>query len=210
MTRKVNKEKRKDKINHILQVAKTVFSEKGYDGAKTDEIADRAGISKIGMYYYIGDKKTLYSAVLKEMLVYAEKYVVEKIVDDESPEDNIKKLVRGIAEIADKNNELHSILLRELISGGENIPSELPDAIAKDVDAIKKILESGKKQKVFGDADPLVIFFILMSFFVYWKIHLPIMKKISPKSKLIENGSASISDTTVDMIEMLLLKMIKP
>ncbi|MFH0725589.1 MAG: TetR/AcrR family transcriptional regulator [Pseudomonadota bacterium] len=210
MTRKVNKEKRNDKINHILQVAKTVFSEKGFDGARTDEIADRAGMSKIGMYYYIGDKKTLYASVLKEMLVYAEKYVVDKINNDSSPEDNFKKVIRGIAEIADKNNELHAILLRELISGGDNIPSELPEAIAKDVEAIKKILDNGKKQKVFGDADPLVIFFILMSFFVYWKFHLPIMKKINPKSKLFENGSLSISDKVVDMIEMLLFKMLKP
>lgn len=49
----------------ILNVATREFSNRGYEGAKTDDIADRARINKRMIYHYFSSKELLYLAVLE-------------------------------------------------------------------------------------------------------------------------------------------------
>ena len=48
----------------ILKAARAVFAERGYSGARMDEIACRAGEKKATIYYQIWDKFTLYAGVI--------------------------------------------------------------------------------------------------------------------------------------------------
>ncbi|WP_296570961.1 TetR/AcrR family transcriptional regulator [Phreatobacter sp.] len=49
----------------ILNVATREFANKGYEGAKTDDIADRARINKRMIYHYFSSKEQLYLSVLE-------------------------------------------------------------------------------------------------------------------------------------------------
>ena len=49
----------------LLEVATEVFAERGYAGARVDEIADRTRTTKRMIYYYFGGKEGLYLAVLE-------------------------------------------------------------------------------------------------------------------------------------------------
>ncbi|MGI3171047.1 alpha/beta hydrolase fold domain-containing protein [Pseudooceanicola sp. C21-150M6] len=51
---------------NILDVARRVFAEDGFSGARVDEIARRTATSKRMIYYYYGDKEGLYRAVLED------------------------------------------------------------------------------------------------------------------------------------------------
>jgi len=53
----------------LLRAATAVFAEVGFDGARVDDIADRAGISKRMIYAYFTDKEGLYRQVLQSRLV---------------------------------------------------------------------------------------------------------------------------------------------
>ncbi|MBU5672140.1 TetR/AcrR family transcriptional regulator [Paenibacillus brevis] len=47
----------------ILDAAEAVFAEKGFDGARVDEIAKRAGLNKGMLYYYFQSKEQLLRAL---------------------------------------------------------------------------------------------------------------------------------------------------
>ncbi|MBB95774.1 MAG: lipase [Rhodobacteraceae bacterium] len=51
---------------NILKAAREVFAEHGLSGARVDEIAARTKTSKRMIYYYFGDKESLYRAVLED------------------------------------------------------------------------------------------------------------------------------------------------
>lgn len=51
---------------NILEVARDVFAEAGFSGARVDDIARRTATSKRMIYYYFGDKEGLYRAVLED------------------------------------------------------------------------------------------------------------------------------------------------
>ena len=49
----------------ILEVATHEFAQRGYSGARVDEIADQTSTTKRMIYYYFGGKEQLYIAVLE-------------------------------------------------------------------------------------------------------------------------------------------------
>lgn len=51
----------------ILKAALEEFSHEGVAGARTEEIARRAGVNKALLYYYFKDKEGLYAAALEEV-----------------------------------------------------------------------------------------------------------------------------------------------
>lgn len=59
----VNKENLVANEERILEIAAAVFREKGKEGAKMQEIADRAGINKALLHYYFRSKDLLFEKV---------------------------------------------------------------------------------------------------------------------------------------------------
>ncbi|MDQ3289078.1 MAG: TetR/AcrR family transcriptional regulator [Pseudomonadota bacterium] len=49
----------------ILDAAKAMFTQYGFDGASMDQIAAEAGVSKLTVYSHFGDKETLFGAAVK-------------------------------------------------------------------------------------------------------------------------------------------------
>lgn len=49
----------------ILDVAKRLFSQNGFDGVSMDQIAAEAGVSKLTVYSHFGDKESLFSAAIR-------------------------------------------------------------------------------------------------------------------------------------------------
>ena len=63
--RQPQQERSTEKKNRIIQASYEVFSEVGYFGANTSEIARRAGVSTGIVYSYFTDKRDLLLYVLK-------------------------------------------------------------------------------------------------------------------------------------------------
>lgn len=63
MTKKEHSSKQK-----ILLAAEDEFAEQGFAGARTQEIARKAGVNKALIHYYYKDKSSLYQAVMDEMM----------------------------------------------------------------------------------------------------------------------------------------------
>jgi len=55
-------------MGQIYQAAIEVFAAHGADGASTQAVADRAGLSKAQLHYYIDSKEALYRQVLQDII----------------------------------------------------------------------------------------------------------------------------------------------
>src|ERR1035437_4144243 len=54
--------------HEILEAAKKVFIRKGLDGARMQEIADKAGINKALLHYYFRTKEKLFESIFSQVL----------------------------------------------------------------------------------------------------------------------------------------------
>lgn len=87
------------KARQILAGAQATFLELGYDGASTDEIARRAGVSKGTLYNYFPDKRTLFTAFVEQKCreQAARIFTFEGNVDD--LETTLRRVARSVVEL---------------------------------------------------------------------------------------------------------------
>lgn len=65
-------------VNRVLDAAEAVFEERGFAGARVDEIAERAGMSKSQIYYHLRGKQAIFDELVRHRIgeILAEKDAV--------------------------------------------------------------------------------------------------------------------------------------
>lgn len=109
-----------EKQGRILRSAVEVFAEKGYSGAATSEIAQRAGVAEGTIFrHYRTKKDLLYSIVAPFMARLIEPFVLRGLYPlIDNPHANFEGFIRGILDnriaFAEKNFKVIRILLQEV------------------------------------------------------------------------------------------------
>ncbi|MEN6330008.1 MAG: TetR/AcrR family transcriptional regulator [Methanobacteriaceae archaeon] len=99
----------------ILDAALKVFSERGYDGAKTKLIANESGFTEMTLFRKFGTKENLLSQVLTEnqkIILGDFNSVIAQSLAKNSDE-QINFLIERVVEVVDHNFEYIKILLNE-------------------------------------------------------------------------------------------------
>ena len=78
---------------NILDVALVEFSERGFDGARVNHIAEMTSTSKRMLYYYFGDKAGLYRATLLAAYENAKAMDHDLAFNELTPTEALKQLV---------------------------------------------------------------------------------------------------------------------
>lgn len=68
MSPKVNEEHKKKRRANILEAAKAVFIEHGYERVTMKHIMEAAGVSRGGLYQYFSNKEEVFETILEELL----------------------------------------------------------------------------------------------------------------------------------------------
>lgn len=98
----------------ILDAAKSVFQTKGMDGARMQEIADKAGINKAMLHYYYRSKQLLFEAVFKNAFSLLAPQLNAILNDDSSIEEKIKNFTSNYISFIIKHPYLPNFIIQEL------------------------------------------------------------------------------------------------
>jgi len=79
----------------ILEQAKKLFREKGFEGVSLNEIVEVVGVKKPTIYYYFGDKQGLFAEVLLSMLRHGHDIVSANNRPELGVVDTLEKLSEG-------------------------------------------------------------------------------------------------------------------
>jgi AcrR family transcriptional regulator len=106
---------------NILEVATREFAEKGYSGARVDEIAAQTNTSKRMIYYYFEDKDGLFVAVLEN--AYRRIREIEATLDlaHLKPDAAIRALVGFTFDYQNSNEDFIRIVMVENIHKGVHL-----------------------------------------------------------------------------------------
>jgi TetR/AcrR family transcriptional regulator len=98
----------------ILEAAQKVFQTKGMDGARMQEIADKASINKAMLHYYYRSKQLLFEAVFKKAFTLLAPQLNAILNDDSSLEDKIKNFTHNYISFMIKHPYLPNFIIQEL------------------------------------------------------------------------------------------------
>jgi AcrR family transcriptional regulator len=154
----------------ILDVATREFAERGYAGARVDEIAALTRTTKRMIYYYFGGKEQLYIEVLEA--AYARIRSVEREVDVEhlDPREAIRRLAELTFDHHDSHPEFIRLVSIENIHHAEHMrkSKRLANLNHPAIALIERILERGHAEQLFRrDVDPIDVHMVISSFCVF-------------------------------------------
>ena len=202
-------DKRDETVRHILEAAAKTFSEVGFEGARMDEIAKHAGVNKATIYYHIGDKKALYAEVLHDIIGNALERSLRNLQDTQSPEEKLKSYISSVTNTMDQHPYLAPIMMREQISGGQNLPEVTARLLANIIGKVTDILEEGAKQGVFIETIPFIVHSMVIGGVMFYKASDPVRSKYAAFPETVKKLDKELSGNVAEEIEKLILRAVK-
>jgi TetR/AcrR family transcriptional regulator len=99
----------------ILEAALREFSEKGLDGARTERIAEAAGVNKALLYYYFQGKEALYAAALEMVIERVRTTSFAVLEADVSAGERFLLMVLSHFDRMHTNRAFQSLMQQEMI-----------------------------------------------------------------------------------------------
>jgi len=140
----------------LLVRATREFADRGYDGARVDEIAAAAGINKRMIYAYFGDKDGLYRAVLDACLDEALELGREGAVPPGATlRARVEAIIRRFFAYLAAHPDFVRLLTWEAVSSDRRGREILLARLETGLEPLKAIVRQGVKEGAFrGDLDP--------------------------------------------------------
>lgn len=188
--------RKKETIRRILDAAAQAFAAAGFEGARIDDIANRAGVNKAMIYYHIGDKKALYTRVLHAVFGDAAARLAANLEHAASPTEKIKTYIRSISETIEKHPHLPPVMMREMAAGGVNLPEIVAGDLALIIGTVARLLSEGRACGEFRDVHPFVLHMMVVGGFSFFKTSGPARHRYA--ELMTHNLSKPGDDETMD------------
>jgi AcrR family transcriptional regulator len=163
----------------ILRTATEVFAEKGYDGARVDEIARAAKVNKATLYYQIGDKQALYEAIIQRVMSEMADEIENGIDSADSVADKLRCFIETLACHGGIARRFSSIMLREIADGGARLPDPALRQMGRILGLLSGILELGVETGEFRRVNPLVTHMLIIGSLMIYNTNEPIRTRIA-------------------------------
>jgi TetR/AcrR family transcriptional regulator len=141
----MNDQKKDNTEEKILNAAQTVFTRKGMDGARMQEIADEAGINKALLHYYFRTKEKLFNAIFETVFSQIFPNLMTMVHSDLPLEEKLGIFIEKYIDMLQKNPFLPTFILKEMnrnpdflasvIKGNGVNPTEVIGMFVKEMEA---------------------------------------------------------------------------
>jgi TetR/AcrR family transcriptional regulator len=148
----------------ILDAALEVFAERGFDGARTRDIADRAGANLGLLTYYFGDKETLWRAAVARAFDRLRAELVEPLAPraDDDARAALAELVRRFVRFVSRNPEFMQLMNDEGKRDGPRM-RWLADRFVKPLyEALRAHVERAQAEGFLGGVAPAHLHYLVL------------------------------------------------
>jgi AcrR family transcriptional regulator len=163
----------------LLAAGTQLFAERGYDGVSVRAIARAAGVNTALISYHFGGKRKLYLAILDATFaeIVSE---AERLAGAPTPApDALRELVAVVGGIATRRHpHFCTMMLREVLTGGKRLDSELVARPARILTAVQRIIERGVRDGAFRPVDPVLTHLSLVGSLVFFFATAPFRQRV--------------------------------
>lgn len=187
----------------ILAAAIKEFTEKGFGGARVDEIARRAGANKRSLYYYFEDKEALYLAVLENAYAEIRTAETELQLTQRDPVDGIRELCRFTWAYYLSHPEFLSILNTENLMRARHLKrsSRISKLHSPFVATLTELLERGARNGQFrADTDPVRVYITIAAIGFFYLSNQWTLSIIFPRDLSSKRETDAWSDHLVEVV----------
>ncbi|WP_342362972.1 HTH-type transcriptional regulator RutR [Terrarubrum flagellatum] len=147
-------------VERILDAALTLFGQYGLRGARIDEIAALAGMSKTNLLYYFSGKEALYTAVLERTL---EMWLKPLIALDPSaePREALSLYIASKLNYSRSHPEASRLFAMEILQGAPHLKKILSTTLAAIVSEKQATIQAWMDRGKMRPVSPLHLIFTI-------------------------------------------------
>lgn len=126
-----------ERRQQLLDVARSLFAEKGFDGASVEEIAHRANVSKPVVYEHFGGKEGVYAVVVDREMHYLLSQMTTALAENAHPRLLLERAAVALLDYVEGSADGFRILVRASpVASATGTFSSLLNDIASQVENI--------------------------------------------------------------------------
>ena len=179
-----------EKETKILEAAMDEFIAEGWNGARMQSIADRAGMKKSLVHYYFRSKEKLYRETVWRVMEYFFNTVLGHTEGKENFEDFLRSFINSVVDATGLNPRIPLFLMQELSRGGEVVCSILHEILSlQEIPVttvmrlhISRAIEKGEIRPV----DPVQFILSLLGACLYFAMAEPIIREIGKREGFLD------------------------
>jgi AcrR family transcriptional regulator len=190
----------------ILKAALEEFSHEGAAGARTDQIARRAGVNKALLYYYFKDKEGLYAAALEQVFSGLHERVMAILNrDDLPPRDKLLQYVEAHFDYIASHSVYPRLVQREFMrSAGRTlspVASRILERYGKPLyGKLEDLIRDGIKTADFRKVDPVQTLTSILGTIVFYFISIPAQQVMHPGDPVSPERIAARRAAVLDFV----------
>jgi len=186
--------------NTILEAAERIFAEVGPEGARTDAIAQAAGVNKALLYYYFKSKDDLYQAVLESHLTEFRRRALGVLESEGSAR---ARLLRYVSLHFDfiSARPYYPRLVHRLMSANDRLVHRAVHQYSAPIYAkLAELIEEGVRSGEFRQVDTHHTIYSLVGLSVFYFAAAPVVKEVSQIDAFDRANVASRRDEVLKFI----------
>ena len=190
----------------ILTAAENIFQSKGMDGARMQEIADKAGINKAMLHYYYRSKQLLFEAVFKKAFSLLAPQLNAILNDDSNIEAKINNFISSYISFIMKHPYLPSFILQELNRNPEFVTKLQENQNFPNLDKFKSQVNSEVEKGILKPIKGEQLFINILSLSIFPFVAKPLIKIFLNSSdkeykQLMNDRKTEVSDFIINSIK---------
>ncbi|WP_437918144.1 TetR/AcrR family transcriptional regulator [Sphingobacterium sp. LRF_L2] len=162
----------------IIEIAKSLFAQNGFDATSVRDIAQRANINVAMINYYFNSKENLLETII-EHGVEAYRLDPSKYQDEVDPFLRLEKMLDHYMESKFSDLHLYQILTNEATTKKRiNSASVFKELRQHNVRQLREVIEYGCEKGVFRFYDPLLLHMTMIGTFLNYKMNKSVIEEM--------------------------------
>ena len=138
----------------LVNAARRAFAARGFAGARTQQIADEAGVNKALILYHFGGKQGLYTAVVTQLIARAQEAIDAAVDAGATPVERLDRFIAELGRFLGEEPDFPMILMREQMDGAHRLETEVRQRFFGFFGRLREIIEQGIAGGAFRPLDP--------------------------------------------------------
>lgn len=164
----------------IIEAAREIFVRKGFDGARMQEIADKAGINKALLHYYFRSKEQLFAKIFERLTHNIPTSLLAILTREISFLDKVRLIVHDEIKNLQEHPELPMFVIREISRDPVRFTQILSSSPMTQVyKTFAAQVHAAIEQREIRPIEPLQLFLHILALTRFPFVAMPMVKVIS-------------------------------
>jgi AcrR family transcriptional regulator len=198
---RAEQQRTRDTRDKIVDAALQAFAERGFDGARTRDIARRAGVNQGLITYHFSSKLELWKAAVERIFSLLHHQFAGRLeaLEDVEPLTRLRSVARHFVRFTAAHPELHRLMVEEGKTDGPRMQWLVDRHVRPLYEVSRSLIEAAQRDGALPQIDPVHLHYLLIGA-AHLFVMAPEVRRLTGKDPMRKDGIDAYADAVVSLL----------